>query len=75
MTTRTVDPYRVASDQGEWYLLAHCHRAEGERLFRLDRVRNIEVLDTTFETPAEVPVVSVFEPRDDDPRVTLRLRA
>ena len=73
-TQRVIDPLRVASDQGEWYLLAHCHRAGGERLFRLDRIHDIAVLDTTFEPPDAVPEVSVFEPRPDDARVTLRLQ-
>lgn len=73
VTERVVDPYRVASDQGEWYLLGHCHKAAGERLFRLDRIRGIDLLDSTYETPTDVPEVSVFEPRPDDPRVTLRL--
>ena len=73
ITERVVDPYRVASDKGEWYLLGYCHRAEGERLFRLDRIHHIGMLDSEFSSPRQVPEVSVFEPRPDDPRVTLRL--
>lgn len=73
VTARRVDPYRVTSDQGQWYLLAHCHRAEGERLFRVDRIRALTVADDTFDAPADVPDVSVFEPNPDDPRVVLDL--
>ena len=73
VTTRRIDPYRVTSDQGQWYLLAHCHRAEGERLFRVDRIRSLTVADETFDAPADVPEVSVFEPNQDDPRVVLDL--
>ncbi len=73
ITQRVVDPFRVTSDEGQWYLLAHCHRAEGERLFRLDRIRALTISDTTFDPPTSVPEVSVFEANPDDPRVVLRL--
>ncbi len=73
ITEREVDPYRVTSDQGHWYLLAHCHRAQGERLFRIDRIRSIDETGEAFDPPVEVPEVSVFEPNPDDPRVVLRL--
>lgn len=60
-TTRAVDPYRVYADQGRWYLAAWCHRAEGERIFRIDRIRSADLLDTVFEK-------RVFEARPlDDP--------
>ncbi len=73
VTERTVDPYRVTSDQGQWYLLGHCHRAEGERLFRVDRIQEITETDEVFDDPGAIPDVSVFEPRPDDPRVVLEL--
>jgi len=75
VTERLVDPYRMTSDEGQWYLLAHCHRAEGERLFRLDRIQAIALTMETFDAPATVPGVSVFEPNPDDPRVVLDLTA
>ncbi len=72
-TTRTVDPYRIFTDMGQWYVLAHCHRAKGDRLFRLDRIASLRVLDTTFAPPAERPGLAAYHPRPDDPRVTLEL--
>jgi len=51
-TTREIDPYRVYADQGRWYVAAWCHRAEGERIFRVDRIRSAELLDTTFDEVA-----------------------
>jgi proteasome accessory factor C len=44
MTTRVVDPWRVFHAFGAWYLAAWCHRAEDERLFRVDRVRAVRAL-------------------------------
>ena len=37
-TERDVDPMRVLTVDGRWYLEGWCHRAEGVRLFRLDRI-------------------------------------
>lgn len=72
---RVVDPYRLFSEQGHWYLLAYCHRASDQRLFRLDRIRAVELSAASYEPPGELPAMTVFEPRPDDPRVTLRLAA
>jgi proteasome accessory factor C len=74
-TTRVVDPYRLYADQGEWYVVGHCHRADGERVFRLDRVAAATPLDTTFEPPSDPPALGVYEAAPGDPRVTLELEA
>jgi proteasome accessory factor C len=72
---RDVDPHRLQAQDGSLYLLGHCHRAEGERRFRVDRIAAAEVLDVPA-TPATAPVpTAVFEADDSDPRVTLELDA
>jgi proteasome accessory factor C len=38
ITTRVVDPGALVVREGHWYLDAWCHRAEGVRRFRVDRV-------------------------------------
>jgi proteasome accessory factor C len=75
MTTRVVDPWRVFHAFGAWYLAAWCHRAEAERLFRIDRVRAVRPTGEHFEPRTESADAgdSVYRPRPDDPRVTLRL--
>jgi proteasome accessory factor C len=71
---RDVDPYRVFSDASAWYLYGHCHLAGAPRLFRLDRIFGLEVLDTGFTRPPEADKVpSVFGAGDEAPRITLRL--
>ena len=55
LTTRQIDPYRVVADQGQWYVSAWCHRADGERLFRVDRIRDVRTTEETFERPAIGP--------------------
>jgi predicted DNA-binding transcriptional regulator YafY len=43
-TQRIVEPVVVVSLDGHWYLDAYCHRAEGLRRFRIDRIRSMKVL-------------------------------
>jgi proteasome accessory factor C len=50
---RDVDPMRLALVDGHTYLEGWCHRAEDVRLFRLDRVLALEVLDVPAEVPAD----------------------
>ena len=73
LTERVVDPYRVTTDQGQWYLAAYCHQAEGDRLFRIDRIRTASLLDTTYEPPADDTIEGVFSPTGDEPRVEIDL--
>jgi proteasome accessory factor C len=51
---------RLLVVEGRTYLEGWCRRAEGVRLFRLDRVLSVDVLDV----PAEVP--DKAEPKDVD---------
>ncbi len=74
-TQRVVDPWLVFQDGGEWYLAGHCHRAKGERVFRVDRIEGLAVLDTSFTPPAEPPTRSSYRAGDHEPRVTLDLDA
>ncbi len=71
-TKREVDPVRLFSDQGNWYLDAWCKLADEFRMFRVDRIRST----TKTSNPAHhnsVRTVPSFEPSDDDPRIELTL--
>lgn len=76
-TQRDVDPMRVLSVDGRWYLEAWCHRAEDTRLFRLDRVETIEVLQVDGTPPEQAKPrevgPGVFRPSPDDEVVRLQL--
>lgn len=52
-TERTVDPMRLLLVDGHGYLEAWCRRADGVRLFRLDRVDDVAVLDEPAAPPAQ----------------------
>jgi proteasome accessory factor C len=72
-TRRVVDPYAVFSAGGQWYLSGFCRSVDDERLFRVDRVREAVPLDTGFDAPERRPDLTVYQPRPDDPRVTIEL--
>jgi proteasome accessory factor C len=58
-TERDVDPMRLMVVEGRTYLEGWCRRAEGVRLFRLDRVLSVDVLDVPAEVPEEAEPVDV----------------
>ena len=74
-TVREVAPWRVFADQGSWYVHGWCHRAEGERIFRVDRIEDLVELDRLSEKRPDVGDEGrgIFHPREGDPRVTLEL--
>ena len=77
-TERDVDPMRLLLVEGRTYLEAWCRRVEGVRLFRLDRVAEVALLDEPSAPPAGVEPRDVsqglFRPSPDDLLVTLALR-
>ncbi len=73
-TERDVDPLRLLVVEGHPYLQAWCHRAEGVRTFRLDRVLRAGVLDAPVRTPPELPALpDLFTPSADDVVVVLEV--
>ncbi len=50
-TERILDVYGLVYHLGYWYAVAYCHLRAGIRNFRLDRVRQVKTLDTTFVPP------------------------
>ena len=58
-TERDVDPMRLLVVEGRPYLEGWCLRAEGVRLFRLDRVLSLDVLDVPSAPPAEAEPVDI----------------
>ncbi len=78
-TERDVDPMRLLVVEGRTYLEGWCLRAEAVRLFRLDRVLALEVLDQAASVPDEAMPrdldQGLFRPSADDAAVDLELTA
>ena len=78
-TERDVDPMRVINFDAHWYLEGWCHRAEDVRLFRLDRIEALSILEEDGTPPATAEPrdldAGVFTPHADDQLVRLELGA
>ena len=76
-TDRVVDPIQLVSAEGHDYLDAWCHVSEGQRLFRLDRVSQAEVLDSPAQEHPDVAprdlAEGLFQPSPEDTLATLLL--
>jgi proteasome accessory factor C len=78
-TERDVDPMRLLLVEGRSYLEGWCRSASAVRLFRLDRILALQILDVAAEVPAGAEPVDVdgglFRPSPEDVLVQLELAA
>jgi proteasome accessory factor C len=76
-TERVVDPMRVFELDGRSYLEAWCRRAEGMRVFRLDRIEDAQLLAEQSRPPDQAQLrdlsEGVYTPAPEHTLVTLRL--
>jgi proteasome accessory factor C len=76
-TERDVDPMRVLVVDQLPYLEGWCRLADGVRIFRLDRVVDLRVLDLAAEVPEQAQMRDVsaglFQPSESDAVVVLDL--
>jgi predicted DNA-binding transcriptional regulator YafY len=76
---RLVDPYHLASLDGDWYLIAYCHRRRAVLMFVPSRIRELHETETTFELPDDFDVSDYLKGafrkvRGDGALQTVRLR-
>ena len=75
VTERDLDPIRLVTLEAHWYLEGWCHRAQDVRLFRLDRIEALAVLDEDGTPPPDAlgreQRRSAFVPSQDDHDVVL----
>ncbi|HEX9335014.1 MAG TPA: WYL domain-containing protein, partial [Pseudonocardiaceae bacterium] len=78
ITDRTVDPMRLLLVEGRSYLEAWCRLAEDVRLFRLDRIDRLTVLDEPAAPPPHARPHDVseglFRPEPDQREAVLQVR-
>ena len=55
---RTLDPYHVVCQRGNWYVMGKCHDHNEVRIFSFSRMKNIKILKQRFGIPKD------FKPSD-----------
>jgi predicted DNA-binding transcriptional regulator YafY len=59
--TLQVDPWAVVVRHGRWYVLGWSHAADARRMYRIDRVRSVEILDEPFTPPEDLDPFRALE--------------
>lgn len=59
-TQRTVEPLQLWFKSRSWYLKAFCREKQAERLFKLNRIKNISILDEHFDRQFKKDAVPLF---------------
>lgn len=72
---RHVDPLQLESENGSWYLRGWCHSREAVRVFRIDRMTEVQLTDQPVSyAPQSIPVPdTLFDESADDVEVTVRV--
>jgi len=60
ITARTIEPFALLSTQENWLLVAWCHLRKNFRIFRLDRIKKLEIQNEKFE-PHKITLQEYFE--------------
>lgn len=74
-TKRKIDPYALVFRAGLWHLIGYCHLRAAPRTFRVDRIRELNVLDQPFQMPEEFDIHNYLENEfKDQPLLRARLQ-
>ncbi len=67
-TCREFDPYTLVYRWGHWYAAGFCHLRGAMRLLRVDRIRELNVMDERYEVPAGYDPHAFLESSNFSPR-------
>jgi proteasome accessory factor C len=76
LTQRNVEPWGLIAALGRWYLVGQDHLSGEERMFRLDRMKTVSILDEPAEIPDSFDPESYrggFHPTEDEPTVSFEI--
>lgn len=74
-TERDIEPWVVFTTMGNWYVRGHCRLADAERVFRIDRIREVDPTGDTFVPPAKPIEPEIgYTPGAEDVRALILLR-
>jgi len=54
--SRIIHPYGMVYREGSWYVVGYCRLRQAVRMFKLVRIRSLEVLDETFRYPPDFSI-------------------
>jgi predicted DNA-binding transcriptional regulator YafY len=71
---RVVEGHSVFFNLGNWYLSGFCQEADADRVFRIDRIEAIEVVDGTYDVDeSDKQAMIQYQPTESDARVSFTL--
>ena len=74
-TPRELDPYALVHRWGWWYVVGYCHLRQAKRTFRVDRIEELTLLETTFDPPTQFDLQAYLENEPQtQPLLIARLR-
>lgn len=76
LSTRTMDPWGLVAALGHWYLIGFDGLRNDERMFRVDRIKEAEVLDEPADIPDDFDPSryrGAFVPRDEQDIVSFEI--
>ena len=60
-TKREIEPYRLANGPEGWYVASYDRKRDDVRHFRLDRIKEAELTDETYEPRPELEELAAME--------------
>jgi proteasome accessory factor C len=73
-SVRVVEGHSVFFNLGNWYLSGFCREADADRVFRVDRIEAIEIVDGTYEMDeSDKQAMIQYQPTESDVRVSFTL--
>jgi proteasome accessory factor C len=73
-TVRDIEPWAVVNTLGNWYIQGFCRLVGAERVFRVDRIRELDVLEEEFDRPEALAEPEIaYTPSDEDIVARIRL--
>jgi Predicted transcriptional regulator len=72
-SNRNAEPVKLIFNTYTWYLIAYCHNREEYRMFRLSRIKNIQLSDNHF-TSRQIPITTYEDQFTHIPFINLKLR-
>jgi len=61
MSSRSVEPVQLLFKEYTWYLRAYCRKRQAMRLFKVLRMKRVQVMEEVFEAGERMPVESVSQ--------------